>query len=73
MKKRQMEVDRLLGRDAMADKESAFKRMEDRVISLSAEVEAIGEISGDELTARLRAEELEAELAKLKDKMKSEK
>jgi hypothetical protein len=30
------------------------------------------EINGDDLTARLREEELEAELAKLKDKIKSE-
>ncbi len=73
MRKRQMDVDRLLGRGAMADKESTLERMEDRVISLSAEVEAMEEMNGDELAARLRAEELEAELAKLKDKMKSEK
>ncbi len=72
MRKRQIEVDRLLGRGAMADKESTLARMEDRVMSLSAEAEAMEEMNGDELTARLRAEELEDELAKLKDRMKSE-
>lgn len=69
VRRRQMEVDRLLGRDAIADKESTLERMENRVMSLSAEVEALEEINDDELTARLREEELEAELAKLKDKM----
>jgi phage shock protein A len=71
MKKRQLEVDRILGQNAITDERSMLKRMEDKVISLSAEVEAMEEINGDDLTARLREEELEAELAKLKDKMKS--
>ncbi len=50
-----------------------MERMEDKVISLSAEVEVMEEFSGDKLAARLREEELETELAKLKDRMKSEK
>ena len=73
MRKRQMEIDRLLGRNVMADRESELGRLENKIMSLGAEVEALGEISGDELTARLREEELEAELVKLKDKMRSEK
>ena len=73
MRKRQMEIDRLLGRNVMADRESELGRLENKIMSLGAEVEALGEISGDELTARLREEELDAELAKLKDKMRSEK
>jgi phage shock protein A len=73
VRRRQAEVDRLLGRDMMADKMSVFGRMEDRIMSLSAEAEALSQINGDELTARQREEELEAELAKLKDKMRNEK
>lgn len=72
MRKRQAEVERLLGQDVMADRSLVFRRMEDRVMSLSAEAEALSEINSnsDELTARQREEELEAELAKLKDKMR---
>jgi len=75
MRKRWAEVDRLLGAGMMADKRSVFERMEDRIMSLSAEAEALSEINSnsDELTTKQREEELEAELAKLKDKMKSEK
>jgi phage shock protein A len=72
MKKRQVEIDRLLDHDMMADKRSAFKRMEERITSLNAEAEALAEINGDELSAKYREEELEVELAKLKEKMKSE-
>ena len=71
--KRRVEMDRLLGQDVVDGKMSVFDRMEDRVTSLSAEAEALAEISNDELTAKQREEELEAELAKLKEKMKSEK
>lgn len=75
VRKRQAEVDRLLGRDIMADKRAVFERIEDRIMSLSAEAEALSEINsnGDEMAAKQREEELEAELAKLKDKMRSEK
>jgi phage shock protein A len=73
MRKRQIEVDRLLGRDSLADKRATLERMEDKVISLSAEVEVMEEFNGDNLATRLREEELDAELAKLKDRMKSEK
>ena len=73
MRARQAEVDRLLGRDMMVDKRSVFGRMEDRIMSLSAEAEALSEINSDKLISRQREEELEAELAKLKDKMRSEK
>lgn len=73
IKKRQEEIDRLLGRDMMADKDLVFRRMEEKIASLDAEAEALGEISSsDELDTRQREEELEAELAKLKQKMKSE-
>jgi len=73
VRKRQIEVDRLLGRDSLAAKRATLERMEDKVISLSVEVEVMEEFSGDKLAVRLREEELEAELAKLKDRMKSEK
>jgi len=72
MKKRQKEVDRLLSFDIMADKESVFGRMEKRIASLDAEAEALAEINGDEPDTCQREEELEAELAKLKEKVKSE-
>ena len=72
MKKRQKEVDRLLSFDIMADKESVFGRMEKRIASMDAEVEALAEIKGDEPDTCQREEELEAELAKLKEKVKSE-
>ena len=72
MRKRQMEFGRLLGRNAMADGESELERLEGKIVSLDAEVEALSEISDDELTVRFREEELEVELAKLKDKMRSE-
>ncbi len=73
MRKRQIEVDRLLGRDTIAGKRATLERMEDKVISFSAEVEVMEEFSGDKLAARLREEELETELAKLKDRINSEK
>lgn len=73
IRKRQAEVDRLLRRDVLADKMSEFGRIEDRIMSLSAEAEAMTEISTDELAAKQREEELDAELVKLKEKMKSEK
>jgi len=73
MKKRQVEADRLLKSDILADKRSAFDRIEDRIMSLNAEAEALSESSNDGLVAKQREEELEAELAKLKSKMKNEK
>jgi len=72
MRKRQIEVNRLLGQNLMADKVAKLERLEDKIMSFSAEVEAMAEVNEDELTTRLREEELEAELAKLKGKMKSE-
>jgi phage shock protein A len=72
IRKRQLEAQRLLGRDMMADKESVFGRVEDRIASLTAEAESLAEISGDELIVRQREEDLEAELAELKEKMRSE-
>ncbi len=70
VRKKRIEADRLLSGDAMADKRSTFARMEDKITSLTAEAEAMAEICGDDIDVRLREEELEAELAKLKDKMK---
>ncbi len=72
MRKRQKEIDLLLGRDVMADKDIVFKRMEERVTSLDVEAKAMAEINSGELNARQREEELDAELAKLKEKMKSD-
>ena len=71
-----MEMERLLRRDIISDKGSTFGRIENSIMSLNAEVEAMAEINSDdsdELAAKQREEELEAELAKLKDKMRSEK
>jgi phage shock protein A len=56
----------------MADKRSVFGRMEERITSLSAEAEALAEVSNDELTVSQREEDLEAELARLKEKMRGE-
>ena len=72
IKKRRAEIDRLLERDMIADESAALERLEERVVSLSAEADALAEISSDELTVGRREEELEAELAKLKEKMRSE-
>jgi len=72
MRKRQLEVKRLLGRNVIAEKELTMDRMENKIMSFSEEVEAMGESRDDELIARLREEELETELEKLKNKMKSE-
>ena len=72
MRKRRMEIDLLMERNAMADGESELERLEGKIVSLDAEVDALSEISDDELTVRFREEELEVELAKLKDKMRSE-
>jgi phage shock protein A len=72
MKTTQKAVDRLLDFDIMADKESVFGRMEKRIASMDAEAEALAEIKDDEPDTCQREEELEAELAKLKEKVKSE-
>lgn len=73
MRKRHMEMARILERDAMADKDLELDRLADRIISLDAEMELMEDLGGDELDARLQEEELKEELAKLKDKMESEK
>lgn len=72
MRKRQLEVKRLLGRNVIAEKELTMDRIENKIMSFSEEVEAMGESRDDELIARLREGELETELEKLKNKMKSE-
>ena len=72
MRKRQAELDRIMGHDIIADKKLAFDRIENRIMSLDAEAKALAEISNGDLTSRQREEELEAELAKLKGKLRSE-
>lgn len=72
MRKRQAELDRIMGHDIIADKKLAFDRIENRIMSLDAEAKALAEISDGDLTSRQREEELEAELAKLKGKLRSE-
>ena len=72
VRKRRAELDRLLGRDIIADEKSEFDRIESKIMSLDAEAEALAEISNDESAHRQREEELEAELAKLKQKMRGE-
>ena len=72
IRKRRAEVDRLLGQDIIADKKAVFDRIENKIMSLSAEAEALADTSNDEIASRQREEELEAELAKLKEKLRSE-
>jgi len=72
MRKRRAELDRLLGRDIIADEKSEFDRIESKIMSLDAEAEVLAEISSDESSHRQREEELEAELARLKQKMRGE-
>ena len=72
VRKRRAKLDQLLGQDIIADKKAVFDRIENRIISLSAEAEALTDTSNDEIASRQREEELEAELAKLKEKLRSE-
>ena len=72
MKKRQAAVNQLLERDIIAGKSSEFERIENKIMSFSTEAEMLAEFSSDELAAKQREEELEAELAKLKEKLRSE-
>jgi phage shock protein A len=72
VRKRRAKLDQLLGQDIIADKKAVFDRIENKIISLSAEAEALTDTSNDEIASRQREEELEAELAKLKEKLKSE-
>ncbi len=72
MRKRQVAVKQLLGRGIMADKESVFRRMEDKITHLSAEAEAFAEVNSDGLVDNRREAELDAELAKLKARMRNE-
>ena len=71
-RKRQAKVDQLLVSDAIESQMSVFGRMEERVMSLSAEAEALAEMNSDENATDHREEELEAELLKLKEKMRNE-
>lgn len=72
VRKRRAKLDQLLGQDIIADKKAVFDRIENKIISLSAEAEALTDTSNDEIASRQREEELEAELAKLKEKLRSE-
>jgi phage shock protein A len=72
IRKRRAKLGQLLGQDIIADKKAVFDRIESKIISLSAEAEALTDTSNDEIASRQREEELEAELAKLKEKLKSE-
>jgi phage shock protein A len=74
MRKRRAAIQQLLGQDIVASKSSVFKRMEDRITHLSAEAEALAEInSNGSVYDGQREAELDAELAKLKARMKNEK
>jgi phage shock protein A len=72
IRKRRAKLDQLLGQDIIADKKAVFDRIENKIMSLSAEAEALADTSNDEIVSRQREEELEAELAKLKEKLKSD-
>jgi len=72
VKKRRAELDQLLGQDIIADKKAVFDRIESKIMSFTAEAESLADTSNDEIVSKQREEELEAELAKLKEKLKSE-
>jgi phage shock protein A len=72
VRKRRAKLDQLLRQDIIADKKAVFDRIENKIMSLSAEAEALADTSNDEIASRQREEELEAELAKLKEKLRSE-
>jgi len=72
VRKRRAKLDQLLGQDIIADKKAVFDRIESKIMSLSAEAEASTDTSNDEIVSRQREEELEAELVKLKEKLRSE-
>ena len=68
IRKRRAKLDQLLGQDIIADKKAVFDRIENKIMSLSADAEALADTSNDEIVSRQREEELEAELVKLKEK-----
>lgn len=71
MRKRRAAVRQLLGQDIVASKDSTFRRIEDRITRVSAEAEALSEInSNGSIRDNQREAELDAELAKLKARMK---
>lgn len=72
VRKRRAKLDQLLGQDIIADKKAVFDRIENKIMSFSAEAEALADTSSDEIISKQREEELEAELAKLKEKLRSE-
>ena len=72
IRKRRAKLDQLLGQDIIADKKAVFDRIENKIMSLSADAEALADTSNDEIVSRQREEELEAELVKLKEKLRSE-
>jgi phage shock protein A len=72
IRKRRAKLDQLLGQDIIADKKAVFDRIENKIMSLSADAEALADTSNDEIVSKQREEELEAELVKLKEKLRSE-
>ncbi len=72
VRKRRAKLDQLLGQDIIADKKAVFDRIENKIMLLSTEAEASIDTSNDEIVSRQREEELEAELVKLKEKLRSE-
>ena len=72
MRKRQAAVRQLLGQDIMTSKDSTFRRIEDRITNLSVEAETLAEInSNGSIRDNQREAELDAELAKLKARMRN--
>jgi len=72
MRKRRAAVRQLLGQDIIASKDSTFRRIEDRVTRISVEAEALSEInSNGSIRDNQREAELDAELVKLKARMKN--
>ncbi len=72
LRRRRAKLDQLLRQNIIADGKAVFDRIESKITSFSAEVGALADNSNDEIASKQREEELEAELAKLKEKLKGE-
>ncbi len=67
--KRRASLDRILNQ-GLSDKMTIFKKIESKIMSFGAEIEALEELNSNDTTSRQREVELEAELVKLKEKLK---
>ena len=67
--RRRTEIEQFLGGAALAEQNDRLARIERKIMSMDAQAEALAEMSSDDPDSRLREEELDAELAKLKEKV----